>query len=455
MSCLIAILKSNPLMRLNTNSNLYALKWTVAIILFGTYSIISVNKSWNDDFRAYYQAGSAILSNVNIYDQNIVEGGFLYSPLFALIMLPLSALPQFLAGCFWYLVNVVSLVLSLSIALYLNEDTTIPLSSWLRTNLRFGTTDKIRRLTLILVLILSARFWLNSIEHGQVNLLLWCIVLASILFIRSDKVFIGSALLSLSIIIKILPLLFLFYFLLRKKYNTVILSLFWLLLFLLIPATILGWQHNLDLLAAWYHKIIEPNFMQGVIGVGDSNQSFPAMLVRFLSETSANEETHSAVNFISVSTQTIGLLTKFSSLVFIAVIAMLGSSDKEKTTQRENIELSVVFLSAVLMPMLAWKAYFVASIMGYTTIIYCVMKAQYVYNHRLLIALITGSFILHTLTADGIWGWRIAHVFQSYSCVTFSMVFLYAALILMLIKERANTIITNKDKELYACEEKR
>ncbi len=410
------------------------MKWAVAIVLFVVYSIISVKKSWNDDFRAYYQAGSAILSNGNIYDQNVVEGGFLYSPLFALMMLPLSTLPQLFAASLWYVINVASLILSITVSLYLIEGADVPILSWLRTKLRFSPLDRVRRLTFIFVLIVSARFWLNSIEHGQVNLQLWCIVLIAIRFIRTDKILIGSALLGLSIVIKILPLLFVFYYLLKKQYTVVVLSLFWLGLYLLIPAIVLGWQHNLELLTSWYHKILEPSFSQGAIGVGDSNQSFSAMVTRFLTETPGNEETGAAVNFLSLPDRTISLLNRLFSFVFLAVIALLAVSGKEKSVQRENSELSVVLLSAVLMPALAWKAYFVASIMGYTTVIYCIMKAQHSNQHRFLIALISASFILHTFTSDGIVGWNLAHVFQSYSCVTLSMLLLYAALLLTLFQ---------------------
>jgi len=354
-------------------------------------------------------------------------------------MVPLSFFPQPIAASFWYLVNVASLILSITIALYLNEGARVPIRNWIS---EIDMVDRVRKLTLVFALILSARFWLNSIEHGQVNLLLWCIVLVAILSFRLNKVLIGSALLSLSIIIKILPALFLFYYLLRRKFNIVVLSLFWIGLFLVIPAVVLGWEYNLDLLTAWYHKILEPNFTQGAIGVGDSNQSFPAMLTRFLSATSANEETGATVNFLSLSDKTISLLKMLSSFVFLAVIAGLALFGKEKSVQRENLELSIVLLSAVLMPMLAWKAYFVASTMGYTAIVYLIIKAQDKRQHRFQIALVSASFVLHTLTSDGIWGWKLAHVFQSYSCVTFSMLLLYAAL--MMTSLQRTQVTTNQ-----------
>lgn len=430
-------------MRQKTISIHRTLRWALAIMLFITYSIISVKKSWNDDFRAYYQAGSVILSYANIYDQSIVEGGFLYSPLFALLMVPLSFLPQLIAATFWYLVNLSSLILSIAIAIYLSEGSNVSLSTWLKTNLILSHIDRERKLIIVFVLILSSRFWLNNIEHGQVNLIMWCIVLISIVFLRSDRVVIGSALLGFSVTIKILPLIFVFYFLFRKKFNIVLLSFCFLLLFILIPAAVLGWQHNLNLLEAWFHKIIEPNFTQGAIGVGDSNQSFPAMLTRFLSQTPANEETGASVNFLSFSDETISLIIRLSSLMFLTVIATITFSGKKKTIERENLELSIVFLSAVMMPMLAWKAYFVASIMGYTVVVSFILKMNDTPFRRILITLMIISFIFHTFTSDGLWGWKFAHIFQSYSCVTFSMILLYASLILILLKTPDKVIITN------------
>jgi len=397
---------------------------------------VSVQKSWNDDFRAYYQACALLLSGANIYDLNVVEGGFLYSPLFALLMVPVAVLPQIVAASFWFLLNVTSLILSIALALYLTEGTSAPFTTWVKGALAPATTGRQRGFIVALVLVLSARFWLNNIEHGQVNLLLWCIVLLSVLLIRSDRVAIGSALLSLAIIIKVLPFLLLFYYLLRRKYSVVGLSLFWLCLFLLLPAAVLGWQHNLDLLTAWNQRILQPNFGQGAIGVGDSNQSLNAMVIRFLSEIPANEDTGATVNFFSLSLQTVGLLTKFFSFMLLAVIAVLALTKREKTARRENVEVAIVLLTAVLIPSLAWKAYFVAAIMGYTVIVRSITGTEDKRYRHLLIALATASFVLHTLTSDGIWGWKLAHVFQSYSCVTFSMVLLYAALLLTLREPR-------------------
>ena len=72
-------------------------KWTLGVFVFVAYSFVSIDKSWEDDFRAYYQAGVHILSGANIYDRNVVEGGYLYSPFFALLMVPFGLLPQWVA----------------------------------------------------------------------------------------------------------------------------------------------------------------------------------------------------------------------------------------------------------------------------------------------------------------------------------------------------------------------
>ncbi|MCK7525285.1 MAG: DUF2029 domain-containing protein [Ignavibacteriales bacterium] len=165
-------------------------------------------------------------------------------------MVPLSLLPQLLAATVWYIVNVASLILSAIIALYLNTGSTVTLSDWIRTRLNFSDIDRTLKLTIIFVFILSARFWLNNIEHGQVNLLLWFLVLVAVYFIKTNRVVIATAFLSLSILIKILPLLVVFYYFSRKRYDVVTLTFAWVVLLTIVPAAILGWQHNTDLLTA-------------------------------------------------------------------------------------------------------------------------------------------------------------------------------------------------------------
>ena len=432
--------------KINTHAFYSVIKKVFLLCLFVAYSVFSINKSWNDDFRAYYQAGRHILSSANVYDRNVVEGGFLYSPFFALLMVPLSYLPQITAATLWYFTNIASLLLALILGLYFNERTAQPVMSWLKT----ASQDRRLKLILLLSMGLSAKFWLNSIEHGQVNLHLLALVLIAIYSLKKQRVLIGSLFLGTATVIKILPGLFLFYFLLRRQYRFVVLSIFWITLFIFLPGLILGWHVNCNLLAAWFHKTIGATLIEGMIGTGDSNQSVPAMLARFLSNVPAQEKTGASVNFLSLSAQTVDIIIKVSSLLFLLAIAISARllnqkalNATEKINSRENLALSLVFLTSALLPPHTWKAYFVTSIMAYTTVVCTLTKKRYNKSRRLFILLLATSFGLHTLTSDGIWGWNLAYFFQSYSCITVSMLLLYFAVLMMLLKqslERSRTV---------------
>ena len=413
------------------------------IILFATlflaYAYISVEKSWDDDFRAYYQAGETVLSGRNIYETSVVEGNYLYSPFFALLMTPLSLLPQIAAAAVWFVSAIVTLVLALTLALYLNEAPQRSYSAWLRgfvsgTGRRPGSGR-----ILVITVLLSARFWLNSIEHGQINLQLWGVVLAAMYCLRRRKMLVGSLLLGAAITTKIIPALFVFYCLLKRQYRFAALSGAWVVLFLLAPALVLGWEHNLGLLGAWFDKTVLAGLVEGAIGFRDANQSLPALVIRFFFDISANSGTGGSVNILSLPTEAIGTAVKICTGTLAGLIVLFTCRPAwrcaaGREVQCENLELSLVLLSAALMPALAWKAFFVASIMGYTTVLYALANRGPEMPRKRLKWMLGGSLVLHTATTDGIWGWPLAHVFQSYSCVTFSMILLYAAVVVVLLR---------------------
>ncbi len=416
------------------------MKWTLVVVLLAGYSVISVRKSWNDDFRAYYQAGTHLLSGDDIYDQDIVEGRYLYSPFFALLMVPLSLIPQKAAATFWYFGNLGSLLFILGMAFYLIRNPAEGFLDWLRGVLKAEPADKTIKAGALIVLILGARFWLNSIEHGQVNLQVWAAALGGVYYLKRDRAIRGGALVAAAVLTKLLPGLLLFYFLLKRRYRFVLASILWMLAMTVLPAAFVGWGHNLDLFTGWYQAAIGPGLTPGGIAFGDGNQSFPSMLARFLSPTPANEGTGATVNFLDLAPGAVGAVTLIASFCFLTVIAVLALTKWGDPVERENVGLSVVMLSAALMPALAWKAYFVVSLMGYAVIVHAAVGKRLGQYRLLVLSLTVFSFVLHTLTSDGIWGWDIAHVFHSYSCITFSMLSLYAALVVMLLRPRTEEI---------------
>jgi hypothetical protein len=413
------------------------LLYSALLVLFLVYSVISVKKSYNDDFRAYYQAGSLISSRVNIYEHGIVEGGYLYSPTFAVLLIPLSWLPQIPAATLWYIGNIISLILLILLSIYLNVQTEQKFTTWVKTHfLRYDKNNKLLLFIVFTTFIVSARFWLNNIEHGQINLQIWCMALFSIYFRKQNRYLLSGLLLGLVIIIKVLPLLLLFYFLVKRDLKIIYITVLFIIGLLMFPSIIIGWHFNIDLLQYWYSNVMMFSYNHLAASAGDSNQSLPAMIVRFLSNVPGNEETGQAVNLFSFPIPKVLMLAGVLQIIFISIIPFIVIQRKVDQWVKENIEISVLFISAVLLPPLAWKAYYVASIMAYATLIYLLLNKRINFYRKTIIIFIVLSFLFHTFTSDGIWGWKFAHIYQSYSCVTISMLFLYLSLLFALLNFR-------------------
>ncbi|MGH8005145.1 MAG: glycosyltransferase family 87 protein [Limisphaerales bacterium] len=407
------------------------------------YSIFAINKSCRNDFRSFYNTGSLILTATDIYRSSQTDDGFFYSPPVALLMVPLSLLPQKAAAALWYLGNLLGLLILLAVAGYLLEDTETRAAGWRWLKERWkGSEKRDLKILWILTLLLTARFWLNNFEMGQINLALWSLTAISVYLAKTGRPVAGGAFLGLAITIKVLPILFLFYFFIKRNFRLVGSALLALPISFLLPSLFLGWEQNLNLLAAWYNKVIGPAAFQGAVDTSDMNQSLPALLHRFLSFAPTSQKTGHTVTLMELDPLLLDILVWAVSITGLGLLAFYARPPirnapggmRPAAGFKENLEISLVFLSAVLLSPQAWKAYFVASLVPYAAAVYALLKMENGWFRRAGIFLIGLSFALHTLTADGIWGWEIARLLQAYSCVTFSILCLYLFLLLLLIR---------------------
>jgi alpha-1,2-mannosyltransferase len=176
------------------------------------------------DFQKfYYPAGRAVL------EQAPLPNGFYYSNFVALFFVPLALLPQPVSIFIWGVVQVAA-----AVALLL-----IPGAILLK--------DAASRRLYTFLLFTSAPL-LNNFKWGQVSLLIVLGVLcAFILYARGHR-FWSALLLGTLITVKFFPAVFLFYFLIRKDWKYLLVSMgTFLTTFFLIPMLVLGPARALQL----------------------------------------------------------------------------------------------------------------------------------------------------------------------------------------------------------------
>jgi len=189
------------------------------------------------DFDVYYAASQNYLARAPIYVPGTGIEEFKYSPLFALVFSVLTLIGKIPALYLWSILN----ILLLYAVFYL----------FYRLGLISFKSAK-DFLLVFCLLALTGRFIFAHIKLGQANILI-CFLLTLAMYCEVKKKEIPVAIaLALSVMIKFFPLLFLAYYILRRRFKLVGLTVLFIALFLLLPALYSGLSQNFKYLGEWF-----------------------------------------------------------------------------------------------------------------------------------------------------------------------------------------------------------
>lgn len=258
-------------MRIVSQKNIKASSFNM--FLFGLLGIIVVTYliskaiHGGNDINVYLHAAEQLLRERNLYGKNPFNY-YLYSPLFAILLVPFTFLDWTLARILWTIIN-----LAFAFRLWqLLQTLTIgdfPLSKKYKNGWTIG------------VAILSFGFLNHNLNLGQVTvLILWLTMEGIYQMMQKDQVK-GAALLALGINIKIIPLLALGYLFFKRKYKAITYTLAFLTASLIIPGFMIGWEYNKELLLKW-KEAINPTKEKFAFENNDGCNSLNAVLPAFL-----------------------------------------------------------------------------------------------------------------------------------------------------------------------------
>ena len=376
------------------------------------------------DFKVFLEAAKLVASGKTPYNQWIfVSEGvtclYFYSPLWACILIPFSYLPNFIPNFIWLLANTYFLYrIWLLLSYYLN--------------LQKLTTSELRWL-LFLSTVMSLRFVLYNFGLIQMTIFLLWGSLESIHLFRKNRFILGGILLALIINIKILPLVLIPYLIYRKEFKGAGSTLFFSVLFLFLPALFLGWSTNFNLHKEWW-SVINPSNGEHLIESGLGVHSLTALIPSLLTETTGDlPYTRNIFNLDLQTTYYILNSVRIGFVLLTLYVLQWPPFKSSKTKTNELHELSYIFL---LIPLIfphqqKYDFFFIYPALFY--ILYFVVlnfkpqnRKMSNVNYFTLITLLALSFILMTVSTDGIIGRPLNLITQHYKTVT------YGALILVL-----------------------
>lgn len=350
------------------------------------------------DFEVCYKAGERIQWGETLYRVEDGHYQFKYSPFSSLLFLPVAFLPLSSAKVIWYFVVLFSLAGMSIISQRMVEPER-------KSSLFFR----------ILPSLILAKFFLRELQLGQINAFISLILLLAIWQLLSsenpssstrEK---GAGLLwGLATALKPYALIFLPYFLLKKKWHALWPGLAILGLSFLAPSFFYGFSGTFRVLREWIRTL-----RASTPPLLDSQDN--TSLIAFFLKWTGNQ--------------------KLSATLSAAVILVLASAflflilKGKELPQSILLESSMLLVFIPLISPLAWDYTFLSSILGITI----VLKHFFAYSKFWRIVLIM-NFSVIALSLYDLLGRTLYATFMSWSVVTLNFLILLGYLFYLRIK---------------------
>ena len=358
------------------------------VVLAGAY-VFHIRKDMTD-FGVCYQGGQRIVQGETLYREADGHLQFKYSPAAAVFFAPLALIPYEAAKVVWYVLEFIFLA-------------GIFLFCW--RMLPAGATKAAP--LLIWTFLAELKFLARELELGQVNLLiLFSLTLMVYSIIRGKEIRAGL-LWGISLLFKPYALVFLPYFLLKKKFRALVAGITASAAGLALPVAFYGFKGNLAVLREWPATLSKST--SGLLASFDN-----ASLYGFLLKV-----------FPSLPRQLSGILFLAIFLVLAAVVLwLLRAGRTAPLTKNSEVQESAFLL--ILIPLfspLGWNYNYLYSLPA-------VMLILSAWRHfpRTARTILVANFIIASTSLIEIWGRGLFHFYTHYALVVLNFLFVLASL---------------------------
>ncbi len=281
------------------------------------------------DFEVCYRAGKRVLLKENLYRLSDGHEQFKYLPFSAFLFVPFALLPLSLARGVWYFIVLISYFLCLSLSYSLLPE-----------------KRKKRGIVILLTFLILAKFYGRELQLGQVNCLIILLLLFMTFKMLANKEKLCGFLWAVTVPMKLYALIFLPYFILKRKFKTVFWGLLFFAIILVLPSIPYGIKGNFKLLHNWKSNlsITTPS----LLGVYD-NASLYALLMKWFNERKI------LIAFL--------LILIVSSLA-ITMLYLIRIGNKKKIKSPEILESSLLLIFIPFLSPLGWYYNYLYSILA-------------------------------------------------------------------------------------------
>lgn len=326
----------------------------------------------------------------------------------------LAELSPLAAALTWFYVKVGLFLVCVVWAFRLVETPEQPIPAWAKA----------------LTIILSIRPILGDLTHGNVNIFILFLVMASLYSFSRGRDWLSGLLLALAIACKVTPALFVIYFLYKRCWTVLAgCAIGLVLFFLVVPSLVFaaqsgslsaGWDRNWSALVAWFNGMIVPYLLHGVVTPEKENQSLPGVLTRLLTHSPSFSAWVDDVyvplafhNFANLDSGTIKRIVQACQLLFLLLMVLVcrapvrtnGIARSEvRRGWRLAAEYSLILVAMLLFSERTWKHHCVTLLLPFAVL--CYAMSEWFPPRVRRVAAITAALaaLLMMATASGVMG---------------------------------------------------
>ena len=405
------------------------LKWAVVAIALIVIAIAGAKMIKSPyakgDFEAFIHGSNAIASGAALYatpSRPIAEGGlyYIYLPLFAILLFPLTLLPVEISIIIWTALN--------AFLVYWIVGAFYELVSGKKLA-DLGFADK--WIVALVPVLLTGRFLLHHFYYGQANIFVMAVIMLGLKLLNRKRAELGGLCIGIAIVVKMIAAPFAVWLFTRLNPRELLgLAAGIILGVILVPSLIIGFETNWAYASHWTTGIL----LDGGLGTEKVpiavNVSIQALFHRLFEDVPAATINGKTVYFtitVLPATAIRVLEAGFGALLLAAICFYRFRFRKSREFVSIWGGVALTFAISTLFAPTAQKHYFVLLLPAYLYAVYLwrVVGLQ----DRLFKGLVASSFLLAGFKMDGMLGDKVDGYFFAASAISFGALLLAFAIL--------------------------
>jgi hypothetical protein len=313
--------------------------------------------------------------------------------------------------------------------------------------------------------LFSIRPIVGDLQHGNVNLFVFFVVMSALMFVATGRSIIGGVTMALAVSCKVTPLLFIPYFVWKREWKFLGGWVVGMALFLwpgIVPSMVLGYAENQRNLYSWYHEMVHPFVVEGKVTSEHSNQSLPGLIFRLGTESPSfvsypegvftPDEFH---HVVSLSPRVAKLIVQGVMLAFAGVVVWLCRPVQPQTGRRLietatwpilAAEWSFILIGMLLFSERTWKHHAVTLALPWAVIISAAYNSVFPFTRRFCIGATVVAMAGMWITSTGLLDDRTAKLGQVYGGYTVAFLIMGCAVVVILREAMLAKRVTGGNK---------